>query len=555
MVIDCRSLSRCLGIVIAGSVMAALLACSRGESNVAAGNRNGVLYFGNGAEPQAIDPHVLYGIQDFNISQALFEGLVAINPFTLEIEPGVAQRWELSDDGKVLTFHLNPRARWSNGDPVTAEDFVWSLRRSLHPDMGGPLAYTLFPIMGAEAFSKGELAGPEALGVRALNSQTLQILLKNPDPYFLATLASYPAYPVHRATVEAHGKFTDRFTPWTRVENFVGNGPFTLTEWKLNRRLLATKSETYWDADKVTLKAIDFRPIDSEAAEEKMFRAGQLHFTFQVPINKIPAYQKMSNSPYHQAPLQATYYLQFNINRFPVDDLRVRRALAMAIDREKLVATVLNGTEVASSSLVPVATPNYTPPDNMHYDPEQARALLAEAGYPGGQGWPGLEYLYNTNQQSRQIAIALQQMWKDELNVAISLTNMEWKVYLDTTRQKDYALSRAGWQAGSLSPAEFLNMFTSGRSTNNTGFSDARYDEIMRKLAPEAVDTEARLALMQEAEAILLQAVPIIPIYTFNSKHLVQPSMMGAPPNLLDLPNFKYISLDPNVPVWHSLNQ
>jgi oligopeptide transport system substrate-binding protein len=258
----------------------------------------------------------------------------------------------------------------------------------------------------------------------------------------------------------------------------------------------------------------------------------------------------MTDSPYRQAPWQAAYYLQLNINRYPVNDLRVRRALALAIDREKLVATVLKGTEIPNSSLVPAGTPNYTSPDIPHYDPEQARALLADAGYPGGKGWPGLEYLFNTSENHRQIAITLQHMWKNELNIDISLTNQDWKVYLDTTRQKDYALARAGWIAGSLNPAEFLDLFTSHGSSNNTGFSDARYDAIMLKSAPATADPKARLALMAEAEGILLQAVPVIPLYTYNSKHLMQPGVKGLPANVLDLFNFKYISLDPSAPVW-----
>ena len=228
MSLEYGSLARYVGIALAGLAITALIACSHGESNVAQGNREGILHFGNFSEPQTIDPHVMSGLPEFNIASALYEGLVTLNPATLEVESGVAERWEFSNDSKVMTFHLNPMARWSNGDPVTAEDFAWSLRRSMHPDMGNPMAYVLLPITGAKAFSRGELADPDALGIRVIDPQTLQISLENPDPYFLQALSFYYAYPVHRATVEAHGRATDRFTPWTRVENFVGNGPFTL---------------------------------------------------------------------------------------------------------------------------------------------------------------------------------------------------------------------------------------------------------------------------------------------------------------------------------------
>ena len=538
------------GIALIGLLITVLQGCGQGESNVDAGNRDGVLHFGNGTEPQTLDPHVMSGMPEVNVARALFEGLVVRNPETLEMEPGVAQRWDISADGKVLTFYLNPEARWSNGDRVTAEDFAWSLRRSLHPDLGNQLAYTLFPIAGAQAFAKGELADPDALGIRVLDEQTLQITLANPNPYFLGTLSTYPSFPVHRATVEAHGKSTDRFTPWTRVENFVGNGPFTLTEWQLNRRLVVSKSDTYWDADKVALNAVVFHPIENAVSEEKMFRAGQLHYTTSVPLNKIPAYRDLADSPYRQEPWQGSYFLQFNVNRPPVNDQRVRMALAMAVDREKLVSTVLGGTELASSTLVPAATPDYSSPQVQHYDPDRARALLAEAGYPGGEGWPGLEYLFNTSENHRRIAIALQQLWKDELNIEITLANQEWKVFLDTTSEKNYALSRRGWIAGDLNPASFLNIFTSESGTNDTGFSNPRYDEIMLELAPETPDPEVRRALMQEAEAIVLRSAAAIPLYTYNSKHLVQPSVRGAPSNVLDLLNLKDVSLDPDAPAW-----
>ncbi len=544
-------MTRCVAGALGALLLTTLLAaCSQGEGNVAAGNRDGVLHFGNATEPQTLDPHVMSGLPEVNIARALFEGLVTRNPGTLEMDPGVAKRWEFSGDRRVMTFYLNRAARWSNGDPVTAHDFVWSLRRSLHPDMGNQLAYTLYPISGAQAYATGEVGDPDALGVRALDEHTLQITLHHPDPFFLGTLGTYPTYPVHRPTIEAHGKTTDRFTAWTRVENFVGNGPFTLAEWKLNRRLVVKRSETYWDATHVSLNAVVFHPIDNEVTEEKMFRMGQLHHAYQVPLSKIPGYLAMNDSPYRQAPQQGTYYLMFNTLRPPMDDPRVRQALAMAIDRDKLVATVLQGTEQPALALVPPGTPGYTSPDVLRHDPQQARALLAAAGYPDGQGWPKVEYLFNTSENHRRIAVAIQQLWKDELGIEVALANQEWKVYLDTVNERAFTLARMGWLAGDLDPASFLDTFTSESGINRTGFSHERYDEIMLRLVPGTAEPAERLALMHEAERLLMQAVPVVPLYTYNSKHLVQPSVKGAPPNVLDLQNFKYISLDPDAPVW-----
>ena len=541
---------RWISIICGVLLVPTLGACGSGESNVAKGNRTATIHYGNGTEPQSLDPHVMSGIPEVNIARALFEGLVTWDPRTLQMVPVAAESWDISDNGKVLTFYLNPNARWSNGDPVTAEDFVWSLRRSLHPDMGNQLAYTLFNIVGAQDFATGRNRDPESLGIDAPGKLTLRITLNNPDPYFLGTMGTYPTYPVHRPTVEAHGKATDRFSPWTRVENFVGNGPFTLSEWKLNRRLVATRSETYWDAKKVKLNAVVFHPVESGAAEEKMFRAGQLHFTAQVPLSKIPGYLSMTDSPYQQTNWQGSYFLQLNTRQPPLDDPKVRKALALATDRERITDKVLLKTEVANSVIVPAGTPGYNSPDSMRYDPVQARALMAEAGYPDGKDWPGMEFIFNTSENHRKIAVALQQIWKDELGITITLANQEWKVYLDTINQHDYTLSRMGWIASSLDPAVFLDIFTSESGINRTGFSNERYDEIMLELAPAAADPAKRNDLMREAETLLLEAVPIIPLYTYNSKHLVQPSVEGAPPNVLDIQNFKFIKLNPDTPVW-----
>ncbi|MEP5569120.1 MAG: peptide ABC transporter substrate-binding protein [Halioglobus sp.] len=525
-------------------------ACSQRESNVASGNRQGVLHYGNGTEPQALDPHVMTGAPDVNIARALFEPLVTRHPDTMKMVPGVAQRWEISDDGKTYTFYLRSTARWSNGDSVTAEDFAWSLRRSLHPDMGNQLAYVLFPIAGARDFASDKNRDPSSLGIEVLDQLTLQINLENPDPYFLGTMGGYATYPVHRATVEAHGEATARYTPWTKVKNFVGNGPFTLSEWKINRRVVATRSETYWDRDNVKLEAVVFHPIESATAEEKMFRAGQLHFTAQVPLSKIPAYQAMPDSPYLQRKWQGTYFLQLNTRRPPLDDPRVRKALALATDRERIIAKVLLQTEIPNSVMVPAETPGYRSPASLSYAPNKARELMAEAGYPNGDGWPGMEFIFNTSENHRKIAVVLQQMWKDELNIDITLANQEWKVFLDTLDEGDYDISRMGWIADSLSPATFLDIFTSENGINRTGFSNARYDEIMLELVPPTANQQQRNALMEEAEALLLEAAPVVPLYTYNSKHLVQPSVQGATPNVLDIQNFKFISLNPDTPVW-----
>ncbi|MEH6633963.1 MAG: peptide ABC transporter substrate-binding protein [Halioglobus sp.] len=543
---------RVAGVLLIIFIATALLACAQGESNVAAGNRDGVLHIGNGAEPQSLDPHVMSGSPEVRIARALFEGLVTPNPYSLEIEPGVAQRWEFSEDQRVITFFLNTEAKWSNGDPITSQDFVWSLQRALTPAMGNQLAYTLYPILNAEEFATGIITDPNAVGVKALDEYTLEVTLTNPTPYFLSLLASYVAYPVHRPTLEAHGQVTDRFTPWTRPENMVSNGPFTLQDWQLQRQITVVRSEQYWDAANVKLNAVVFHPIESEIAEEKMFRVNQLHYTERVPLNKIPTYRTANNSPYQQAPLLGSYYFVFNTLQSPGNDLRVRQALAMAIDRDTLVNTILQAAESSSVALTPPDIPNYQPPDLIEYNPDAARKRLAEAGYPDGQGWPGLDFIYNSSDSNRKVAVAAQQMWKNVLNIKVTLANQEWKVYLDTINERNFQMSREGWIGGYLDPVTFLGRFITDGGTNRTGFSNTRFDEIIQHLAPTAKTPEQRLQLLNEAETILMQQVPIIPIYTYTSKHLIQPSVKGAPANVLDLINFKYVRLASDADTWNA---
>ena len=521
-----------------------LVACTGGESNVVSGNRDGIFHYGNGSEPQGLDPHVVTGVPENHILRALFEGLAVKNPYTLEPEPGVASSWDISDDGRVITFHINPEAVWSNGEPVTAADYVWSWERLLTPVLGAEYAYMLFPVKNAEAFNKGQVTDFSEVGVKALNDSTLQVTLNERTPYFLQLMDHYSTFAVHRATIEKHGKATDRFTAWTRVENMVSNGAFRLKKWQLNRRIELEKSDTYWDRDKVRLNGIIFYPTENGVSEERMFRVGQLHYSGSVPLGKIPVYQEMENSPYVQAAYLGTYYYLLNTKRAPTDNLNVRKALSIAVDRDKLNKTILKGTNLSAYSITPPDTLGYFPPKLFSYDVAYARELLAEAGYPNGEGWPGLELTYNTSEDHRKIAVALQQMWKDNLNIEVTLTNQEWKVYLDSLTNMHFQIARRGWIGDYVDPNNFLDLFISTGGNNNTGFADPAYDEMILREAPQAATKEERFAIFKKAETLLMEQMPIIPIFTYTSKHLIHPSVNGMPPNLMDSVNMKYVWLD-----------
>lgn len=515
-----------------------------GETRVQEGTRLGVFHKGNYGEPQGLDPHVTTGIPENYILTALFEGLVVKNPETLEVEPGVAESWEVSADGLVYTFHLRPNARWSNGDPLTAEDFRWSWQRALLPELANQYNYNFFPILNAEAFAKGELADFDQVGVKVLDPQTLQVQLRAPAPYLLQLFDHHSTYPVHRATIESFGSPADRLTAWARPGSLVSNGAFKLTEWVVNSHVRVEKSPEYWDSANVRLNAIVYYPTENITTEERMFRDGQLHFTEDVPIGKVPVYRQDDPAVLEISPYLGTYYYQINTTRPPFNDARVRKALSMAIDRDLLVDTVLEGVFAPAFALVPPGTLGYQPPKLFGYDPAQAKQLLAEAGFPEGQGFPPFEILYNTHEQHQKIAVALQQMWAQTLGIQANLLNQEWQVYLDAQNNMNYEISRRGWIGDYVDPNTFLDMFITGGGNNNTGFSDARYDQIMLHDAPAQQDNTARFALYHEAESLLLDAMPIIPIYTYQSKHLINRCVQGMPENIMDWITWKYVYLE-----------
>ena len=525
---------------------ALMVACSSEpeETRVEQGNREGVLHFGNGAEPQGLDPHIVTGVPEHHIIQALFEGLVVKNPYTLEVEPGIAESWDISEDGRIYTFNLREDALWSNGDSITAEDFRWSWERALMPELGNLYNYMLFPLVNAQAYAEGTISDFAEVGVRVIGTHTLEVQLNEPTPYILQLFDHYSTFPVHRATLEAFGSPTDRFSQWARVGNIVTSGAFELTEWVLNSHIRVEKRDSYWDSSSVDLNAIVFYPTENLTTEERMFRDGQLHRTEDVPLDKIPNYLAENPDAIQVAPYIGTYYYMVNIDRAPFDDVRVRKALAMSLDRDLLVETVMEGIVDPAYGIVPPGTLGYNPPKLFDYDPEAARGLLAEAGYPNGEGFPAFDILYNTQESHRKIAVAIQQMWAENLGVGVNLVNQEWKVYLSTQENMDYDVSRRGWIGDYVDPNTFLDMFVTDGGNNKTGFSNGRYDEIIFQDAPAASDRETRYELLYEAEQLMLNEMPIIPIYTYKSKHLKVESLQGMPANLMDYYNYKYVSLE-----------
>ena len=308
-----------------------------------------ILYLGNGTEPKDLDPHTVTGVPESKILMALIEGLVIRHPEGKDPLPGMAKQWQISSDGKEYTFFLRD-AYWSNGDPVTAQDFVYAWNRMLLPSLGSQYPDMLYDIVNAEEFNKGLITDFSLVGVKALDSKTLKVNLKNPAPYFVELLAHYTTRPVHKPTIEKFGEIDSLGNQWTRPGNFVGNGPFTLEEWKLNQVIKVKKNPTYWDADRVKLNEIHFLPIDNVSREDFMFRSGQLHVTSSIPTEKIEVYKKEYPQNISISPYYGTYYYRFNLNKKPLDNKLIRKALSLSIDREKITDKVAKGGQIPSFS-------------------------------------------------------------------------------------------------------------------------------------------------------------------------------------------------------------
>lgn len=518
-------------------------ACWQHQSNVELGNRAQVLHRGIGPEVADLDPHLGTGLSDFNILTALFEGLVTEDPVDLHPVPGVAHRWEISPDGLTYTFYLRVEAKWSNGEPVTAQDFAASFRRVLTPSLAADNAYLLYVIENAEAFNRGQLNDFSKVGIQTPDRHTLRIKLEHTAPNFLALLTYTPFLPVHLPTLEKYGSATKRGNPWARPQRLVGNGPFVLKDWKVGQKIVVIKSPTYWDAATVKLNEIDFYPIDNRDVEERAFRTGQLHLTEALPTNKVDTYRNSAPGLLRIDPYLGTEYYRINVTRPFLNNRKVRRALALAVDRRAIVENILRAGQLPATAFTPPDTAGYTPQTSLSYDPSAARVLLTEAGYPEGKGAPPIQLLYNTSETHRAVAEAVQEMWRRELHLEVKLQNEENKMVLTARRAGDYEILRSVWTADTIDPLSFLSVFTSSSGNNYTGWSNAAYDQLLFEAARTA-DRGAREALLQKAEGLLLDEAPIIPIYHYTHVFLIQPSVRNWHPTLLDHHPYKYVFLE-----------
>ncbi|MBM3853226.1 MAG: peptide ABC transporter substrate-binding protein [Verrucomicrobia bacterium] len=518
-------------------------ACARRETLVQSGIRDQILYRGNSTEPESLDPHLVRGAVEWTLVGSLFEGLVVPDQTTLEPQPGVAERWTISPDGLTYVFHLRAGAKWSNGAPVTAQDFLYSARRLLAPKLGAAHAENnLFFVRNARDYQAGKLADFAAVGVRAPDAQTIEFILERPAPFFLSAL--YLFFPVPQPVLEKFAAMDDRRNRWIRPGNFVGNGPFQLKSWRANQGVVLERNPQYWDAANVRLRAVHFSPIESPVVEENAFRSGLLHMTSFVPLNKISVYQQEQPGILHTVDDRGIYFYSLNVATPPLNDMRVRQALSLAIDRAALVQNVIKGGKRAATHFTPPGMGGYTPPALVRFDPAEARGRLASAGFPGGRGFPTLELMIDSREAHVVIAEAIQQMWQRHLGITVRLRNQETQVLNAAKRTMDFQIVRGSWNATTYQdPTYFLGAWQTGGLYNESKWSNADFDRLIEQTW--TADRTARDAAFRQAEEILLSELPAIPLYFSTQVILVHPSVKGWVPRPFADRRLKHIWLEP----------
>jgi oligopeptide transport system substrate-binding protein len=473
-----------------------------------------------GSEPGSIDPQKIEGTVGANIVRDLFEGLLNQTADGDAIA-GVATSWSANDDNTVFTFNLRKDAKWSNGDSVTAHDFVYGWQRAVDPATASPYSWfvDIAQIVNASNIISGDAAASE-LGVRAVDDFTFEVTLEGPVPFFTKMVVHGTLFPAHQATIEAHGD------KWTQPQNIVSNGAYKLTNWKVNERMDLERNTHYWDNNKTVVDKVTFLPIESESASLARYRAGEMDIVDSFPSDQLKTLRKEIGDEVYTTPRLCTYYYIMNVEKAPFDDVRVRKALSYAINRDIITDHILGAGQLPAYGLTPEITNNFSPKAPAYAKMTQserndaAAKLLAEAGYTDANPLK-LDLLYNTSESHKKIAIAISQMWKQAIPVETTLENQEWKTYLSTRNEGNFSIARAGWCGDYNEASTFLDLL--GEGDNDGRYVNQEYIDLM-KTAKTMADPSVNY---NRAEEILATDMPIIPIYQYTFMKLIKPYIGG----------------------------
>ena len=496
----------------------------------------------NGAEPESLDPAIVTGVPEMRITKALFDGLTKLDARTARPVPALADRWEISPDRRVYTFHLRINAVWSTGEPITTADVVWSWLRALDPATASDYAGQLFYIQGAEDYYNRKIKDPAQVGIHALDAHSMRVELNQPLAFFLDLCACPVLAVVPRQAIEKYG---DR---WLTSHPLPTSGAFQLGAWRINDKVRLIRNPRYWDTAQTASEIIDVLPVGSPNTALNLYETGVADIVWDkdlVPAELLDVLVKRPD--FHGFDYLGTYFFRFNVTRPPFNDPRVRRAFALATDRSRLIKKLVTSGEKPAFHFVPDGVANYNPPDGLSFDSEQGRKLLAEAGFPDGRGFPRQQYAFpaaagGAAKMQGKIAVELQQMWRDALGVDIELRQIERKIFYGAQSRLDYDISGSSWIGDYNDANTFLDLFTSASGNNRTGWKNARYDDLIHQ-ANMQTDLKQRAKLFRQAENILVaEEMPIVPLYFFEGFNYFDPKkIQGIHQNILDEHPLQYI--------------
>ncbi len=504
-----------------------------------------VIRYNMGADPRYLDPALMTDLAAFSAENQMFEGLVRITE--KGTEKGLAVNWEEKDGGLKYVFTLRDGLKWSNGDPITAEDFVYSWQRALDPRTASEYAYQLYYIKGGEALNAIKTdaadatskidAAMKALGVKAVDAKTLEVTLEAPTPYFIALTAFPTLHPVNKKVVTADKDWA------TKAASYVSNGPYKLTAWEPKKQLVMEKNPNYWDAANVKVDKLIYYMVEEKATALNMWESDQVDIIESPPPAELARLTK--EGKLKKAPSYGTYYYLFNNKVKPFDNPKVRKALSMAIDRKAIVENVTRGGQVPAFAFVAPGSPDDAGKDfragreaMFKEDVAEAKKLLAEAGYPDGKGFPAVTFLYNTDEGHKAVGEAIKEMWKQNLGINVTMQNTEWKVVLDKRHKGDYQIARAGWYGDYLDAMTYMDLYVTDGGNNDSFWSNTQYDKLIAD-TKKTTDAKVRFDNMKKAEEILINDMPIMPIYYYVNLYLQKENVTGVFRNPLGIMDLK----------------
>jgi len=528
------------------SICLMLSSCGEPQTQVQLAANQKILLMGNSADPSTLDPTLSTGLPEFKILSGLFEGLVRADEKTLEVLPAIAKSWKISPDKKIYTFYLDKNAKWSDGEPVKASDFEFAWKRAVSPKIASEYATLHYCIKNARAINLGKEKDISKLGVKSLDTHTLEVELETPVPYFLNMLYLNVFYPLPEHVLKKFGADKTRNSIWTRAGNMVSNGAFTLEKWKINELVYIKKNPNYREADKIKINGIKFFPIGNANTEDRAFRSGQLHITDSVALPRIDSIKKKFATQLRKSDWLGTYFYIFNTRRPPLDNPKVRKALSISINRQVIIDAFLKVGQTPAYSIVPPnCSQSWRKNDQIKFseDLTQAKELLAQAGYSDISKFPKLKLVYNTSEIHKPIAEAIQQMWKNNLGIDVELYNLSWPAYIVARSSGDFDIARSSWIGDFDAPETFLSLFDSASELSNTGYADKSYDNLLQK-ASNAKSNKERIEFLKLAENKIAEDMPIIPIYYYARVYLISHLVKNWNSNILDYHNYRNVDFE-----------